>query len=318
MREQDVFSEQFEALRGHLRAIAYRMLGSISEADDAVQETWLRLSRSDTSEVENLRAWLTTVISRICLNMLRSRKARRESSLEAQLPDPILSPVDVSHPEQEVLRRAEVGLALMVVLDTLSPGERVAFVLHDIFSIPFDAVARILGKSPEAARQLASRARRRVHDAPVPDTDVQGQRAVLDAFVSASRNGDFERLLSLLDPDVVLHSDGGAARPALTEILRGAHPVAARALMFRHVRATPALINGVIGGIGWTRSAEPFVVLSCTIKRGKIVTIEVLVDPERVGKLDMSSLGPGPYRDFDDGGLVGSVAGDSQATETDR
>jgi len=288
MREQDLLSEQFESHRGHLRAVAYRMLGSLSEADDAVQETWLRLDRSDTSEVENLRAWLTTVTARICLNMLRSRRTRRESSLEAHLPDPIVTREDESDPEQQALVGDSVGLALMVVVDALSPPERVAFVLHDVFAVPFDDVAPIVGKTPAAARQLASRARRRVQDAPVPDTDLKGQRMVLDAFVAASRNGDFQGLLAVLDPNVVLRSDGGRARPGLVEIARGAEAVASRAMLYRHVRSTPVLVNGVVGGVAWTPTGEPLAVLSCTVRNGRIVSIEALTDRERLRSLNVS------------------------------
>ena len=215
MNDQDFLAERFEANRSHLRGVAYRMLGSVSEADDAVQEAWIRLSRSDTSQVDNLRAWLTTVVGRVSLNMLRSRKTRREASLETHLPDPIVSPEDGLDPEQEALLGDSIGLAMLVVLDSLTPAERVAFVLHDVFAVPFDDIAPIVGRTPTAARQLASRARRRVQGAPVPDIDLEGQWAVVDAFLAAAREGDFERLLAVLDPEVVLRSDGGATRPGL-------------------------------------------------------------------------------------------------------
>ena len=218
MNDQDWLAERFEANRSHLRGVAYRMLGSVTEADDAVQEAWIRLSRTDASQVDNLRAWLTTVVGRVCLNMLRSRKTRRESPLETHVPDPILSPEAGLDPEQEALLGDSIGLALLVVLDSLTPAERVAFVLHDVFAVPFDDIAPIVGRTPAAARQLASRGRRRVQGAPVPDVDLEGQWAVVDAFLAAARDGDFERLLAVLDPDVVVRSDGGIARPDLVSL----------------------------------------------------------------------------------------------------
>ena len=205
------------------------MLGSLTEADDAVQEAWIRLSRTDTSDVENLRAWLTTVVGRVALNMLRSRRTRRETPLEPYVADPIVSPKAGPDPEQEVLLGDSLGLALLAVLDALSPAERVAFVLHDVFGVPFDQIAPIVGRSPAATRQLASRGRRRVRGAPVPDTNLDGQWKVVDAFLAAARGGDFERLLAVLDPDVVVRSDGGAARPELVSVIRGAEAVAAQA-----------------------------------------------------------------------------------------
>src|SRR5215813_14840123 len=216
MDENAWLAERFEANRSHLRGVAYRMLGSLSDADDAVQEAWIRLSRADSGAIDDLRAWLTTVVGRVCLNMLRSRKTRREVSLETHVPDPIVSSEEGIDPEQEALLGDSVGLALVVVLDSLTPAERVAFVLHDIFDVPFNEIAPIVDRTPTAARQLASRARRRVQGAPVPDVDLAGQWAVVDAFIAASRSGDFERLLAVLDPEVVLRSDGGVARPALT------------------------------------------------------------------------------------------------------
>src|SRR5688500_7691210 len=231
MTDQDWLAERFEANRSHLRGIAFRMLGSLTEADDAVQEAWIRLSRTDTSEVENLRAWLTTVVGRVALNMLRSRKTRR-GALETHVPDPILSPEEGLDPEQEALLGDSVGLAMLVVLDSLTPAERVAFVLHDVFAVPFDEIAPIVGRTPTATRQLASRARRRVQGAPVPDVDLDGQWAVVDAFLAAARDGDFERLLAVLDPEVVLRSDGGVARPDLISLVRGARAVAERAMAF--------------------------------------------------------------------------------------
>src|SRR5258705_1435077 len=220
MNDQDWLAQRFEANRAYLRGIAFRMLGSLTEADDALQDSWIRLSRSDTSEVGNLRAWLTTVVARVCLNMLRSRKTRREVSLETHLPDPIVSPEAGMDPEQEALLGDSIGLALLVVLDALTPAERVAFVLHDVFALPFDDIAPIVGRTPTAARQLASRARRRVQGAPVPDVDLDGQWIVVEAFLAAARDGDFERLLAVLDPEVVVRSDGGAAPPGVTSPVR--------------------------------------------------------------------------------------------------
>src|SRR5262245_39174097 len=284
MHDQAWLAESFEADRSHLRGVAYRMLGSVTEADDAVQEAWIRLSRTDTSDVENLRAWLTTVVARVCLNMLRSRKTRRESSLESHLPDPILSSQDGLDPEQEALLGDSVGLAMLVVLDSLSPPERVAFVLHDVFAVPFDEIAPIVGRTPTAARQLASRARRRVQGAPVPDTDLDGQWVVADAFLAAARAGDFERLLAVLDPDVELRSDGGPARPALASHIRGAETVASQALSFRRFAgtATRVLVNGVPGGVAWSPDGRPFAVVSLTVRGDRIVAIDILADPERL------------------------------------
>lgn len=288
MDDQDWLAERFEANRSHLRAVAFRMLGSLTEADDAVQEAWIRLSRTDTSQVDNLRAWLTTVVGRVCLNMLRSRKTRREASLEIHLPDPILSPVEGLDPEQEAVLGDSVGLALLVVLDALTPAERVAFVLHDVFAVPFDEIAPIVGRTTTAVRQLASRARRRVQDAPVPDVALDRQWAVVDAFLAAARAGDFERLLAVLDPEVVLRSDGGVARPALMSLLRGAQAVAKQAMAFRHLgeTSTRVLVNGTPGAIAWAPNGSPFALVALTIKGGRIVGINVLADPDRLGRLD--------------------------------
>jgi RNA polymerase sigma factor (sigma-70 family) len=292
MDESDWLAERFETHRAHLRAVAYRMLGSLSEADDAVQDAWLRLSRADTSEVENLRAWLTTVVARVSLNLLRSRRTRREVPLDAHVRDPIVSREDAIDPEHEALLGDSVGLALLVVLDNLAPAERVAFVLHDVFAVPFDEIAPIVGRSPTAARQLASRARRRVQGAPVPDADVRGQRAVVDAFLAAARNGDFEGLLAVLDPDVVLRSDGGVARPGLVSVVRGAEAVAVRALTFARFAesARPALVNGVAGLVAWAPDGSPFSVGAFTIRGGKIVEVDVLADPARLRQLDLTVL----------------------------
>ena len=266
------------------------MLGSLAEADDAVQEAWIRLSRTDTSDVDNLRAWLTTVVGRVCLNMLRSRRTRREAPLDTHVPDPIVGPEAGVDPEQEALLGDSLGLALLAVLDALTPAERVAFVLHDVFRVPFLEIAPIVDRSPAAVRQLASRARRRVRGAPVPDTDLDGQWAVVDAFLAASRDGDFERLLAVLDPEVVLRSDGGAARPDLVSVVRGAAAVATRALSFRRLAetATRALVNGIPGGVTWAPNGRPFAVVSVTVAGGRVVSIDVLADPDRLSRLDLA------------------------------
>lgn len=292
MTDQDWLAERFETHRGHLRAVAYRMLGSLAEADDAVQEAWVRLSRTDAEEVENLRAWLTTVVSRVSLNLLRARRTRREAPLEPHVPDPIVTAPTATDPEQEVLLGDSIGLALLAVLDALSPPERVAFVLHDVFGLPFEEIARILGRTPAAARQLASRGRRRVRGAPVPDADLDAQWAVVDAFLAASRAGDFERLLAVLDPDVVLRADGGATRPELVTMTRGAEAVATGAMTFRRFAetATHALINGVPGGVAWLPDSRPFAVVSLTVAGGLIVSIDILADPERLAALDLGRI----------------------------
>ncbi len=283
-------AERFEGYRPHLRAVAYRMLGSVSEADDAVQDAWLRLSRSDTGDVDDLRAWLTTVVARLCLNMLRSRKTRREAPLETHVPDPLVSTCEGIDPEHEMLIGDSVGLALQVVLDTLSPPERLAFVLHDVFAVSFDEIAPIVGRTPTAARQLASRARRRVQGAPVPDVDLDGQWAVVDAFQAAARAGDFERLVAVLDPDVVLRSDGGEARPDLISLVRGARAVAERAMSFRRFAGTSTriLVNGIPGSVAWEPDGRPFAVLAMTVRGGKIVRIDVLADSDRLDQLDLT------------------------------
>src|SRR3954470_4625480 len=290
MADQDWLAERFEANRVHLRGVAFRMLGSVTEADDAVQEAWIRLSRTDTSQVENLRAWLTTVVGRVCLNMLRARATRREASLETHLPEPVLSSEDGIDPEQEALLGDSVGLAMLVVLDSLAPAERVAFVLHDVFGVPFDEIAPIVGRTPTAARQLASRARRRVQGAPVPDVDLAGQWAVADAFLAAARDGDFERLLGVLDPDVVVRSDGGVARPGLMSFVRGAQAVAEQAMSFRRFAdsSSRVLVNGVPGGVAWAPDGSPFAVLALTVRGGRIVAIDVLADPDRLKQLALT------------------------------
>ncbi len=293
MNDQDFLAERFEANRSHLRAVAYRMLGSLAEADDAVQETWIRLSRADRSDVENLRAWLTTVVGRVCLNMLRSRGTRRESSLDAHLPDPIVSSEAGADPEQEALLGDSVGLALWVVLDSLVPSERVAFVLHDVFAVPFDEIAPIVGRTPAATRQLASRARRRVQGTPVPDVSLDGQWVVVDAFLAAVRAGDFERLIAVLDPDVVVRSDGGATRPELGSVVRGAQAVAKQAMSFRRFAetSTRVLVNGIPGGVAWLPDGRPFAVLALTVRSELIVAIDVLADPDRLAQLNLTGVG---------------------------
>jgi len=298
MHDQEWLADRFEANRSHLRGVAYRMLGSLPEADDAVQEAWIRLSRTDTSDVGNLRAWLTTVVGRVCLNMLRTRRTRRESDLETHLPDPIVSPADGQDPEQEALLGDSVGLAMLVVLDALTPSERVAFVLHDVFAVPFDEIAPIVGRTPTATRQLASRARRRVQGAPVPDVDLDGQWAVVDAFLAASRAGDFERLIAVLDPDVVARSDGGPARPSLISVARGARAVAEQAMVFRRFgeTATRVLVNGIPGGIAWSPDGSPFAVLALTVRGGRIAEIDALTDPDRLAMLDLTVVTSAPSR----------------------
>jgi RNA polymerase sigma-70 factor (ECF subfamily) len=291
MDEHDWMAERFEEHRTHLRAVAYRMLGSLSEADDAVQETWLRLARSDTTEIENFGGWLTTVVARVCLNVLRSRRTRREDPFEAYVPDPIVSREDDVDPEQEALLADSVGLALIVVLEMLDPAERLAFVLHDMFAVPFDEIAPIVGRSPAAARQLASRARRRVSGAaPTPDADLARQRGVVDAFFAAARDGDFEALVAVLDPDIVLRSDGGALHPD-SLVVRGAEAVAARAMTFAGLSpfVRPALVNGA-AGVVVAPQGRPFSVMGFTVRDGKIVEIDALADRERLAELDLSIL----------------------------
>ena len=284
----DELAERFEEHRTRLRAVAYRMLGSLSEADDAVQEAWLRLSRSDAAAVENLGAWLTTVVARVSLNMLRSRAVRRE----VHVPEPIVDRAEAIDPEHEALLADSVGLALLVVLETLSPPERLAFVLHDIFALPFDEIAPIVDRSPEAARQLASRARRRVRgENTAPDADLSTQREVVDAFLAASREGDFEALLEVLDPDVVLRADLGPL--GVSREVRGAATVATQALGYSRIGLLlqPALINGAAGLVS-TRDGEPFSVGGFTVRNRRIVAIDILADPERLRRLDLTILDP--------------------------
>ena len=293
MTEPDWVTASFEQNRTRLRAVAYRMLGSFAEADDAVQEAWLRMSRSDASDVDNLGAWLTTIVARVCLNMLRSRNSRREQPIDVYVPDPVVSRADGTSPEDEVVLADSVGLALQVVLETLTPAERLAFVLHDMFDLPFDEIGPMVGRSPAAARQLASRARRRVRGAEVeaPDPDIGRQREVVDAFFAAAHRGDFDALVAVLDPDVVLRSDGGTSRPEASAVVYGATAVAGRAVMFaqRAALVRPVLVNGT-AGVVFTVDGRLVSVMGFTVSRGKIVQIDVMADPERLDRLDLAAL----------------------------
>lgn len=289
MDQQNWLAERFEGHRSHLRAVAYRMLGSSSEADDAVQETWLRLSRSDPDGVENLGAWLTTVVARVCLDMLRSRKSRREESLEQHMPEPIVDQRDGIDPEREALLADSIDLAMLVVLDTLTPAERVAFVLHDTFAVPFDEIAVIVGRSPSATRKLASRARARVQGAAAArDADRTRQREVVSAFLAASRDGDFQALLLLLDPDVVVRADWAAVAAGASEEVRGAAAVA-ESFAGRARAARPTLVNGD-AGLVTAPGSEPRNVFRFTIKQGNVVAIDLIADSEHIGHLDLEPL----------------------------
>jgi RNA polymerase sigma-70 factor (ECF subfamily) len=293
MTDHDWLAARFEENRRHLRAVAYRMLGTLTEADDAVQEAWLRLSRSDAGAIENLGGWLTTVVARVCLDMLRSRRTRREEPFGIRVPDPILSRADGVDPEQATLLADSVGLALLVVLQTLEPDERLAFVLHDMFAVPFDEIAPIVGRTPAAARQLASRARRHVRGAaPVPDPDLARQRAVVEAFVAAARDGDLEALLAVLHPDAVLHTDGGTVRPGATRTVRGARAIAEGVLAFSRAAgfARPALVNGAAGLVAIAPGGQLISVVGFTIAGGAIVELDLLTDPARLRTLDVSVL----------------------------
>jgi RNA polymerase sigma-70 factor (ECF subfamily) len=289
MGEREWLAERFEEHRTHLRGVAYRMLGSSSEADDAVQEAWLRLSRSDTSAVENLGGWLTTVVARVCLDMLRSRQSRREEPLDAQAPESIVERRVQIDPEHEAILADSVGPALLVVLETLAPAERISFVLHDMFAVPFDEIASIVGRSPAAARQLASRARRRVQGASVPDAEHSRQREIVEAFLAASRGGDFAALLAVLDPDVVLRADRAAVEMGASREVRGAAEVA-ETFSGRARAAQPALVNGAMGLV-WIQRGRPTVVFGFKTSLGKIVEIDLLADPKRLRELDVSVLG---------------------------
>ena len=293
MVENQWLADRFEENRAHLRAVAYRMLGSLAEADDAVQDTWLRLSRAGADEVENLAGWLTTVTARVCLNMLRSRRRRRE--VEVHLPDLVVITDGELQPEEEALLADSVGLALLVVLDTLTPAERLAFVLHDMFDLPFEQIAPVVGRTPAAARQLASRARRRVKGADIQaDPDLTRQREVVDAFFSAARGGDFDALVAVLDPGVVLRIDAGPRRPAASMAVRGAAEVARQALTglsaaLRAVDLRPALVNGAAGVVVFMRG-RPVTVIGFTVTEGKIAEIDAIADPERSGKITAAVL----------------------------
>jgi RNA polymerase sigma factor (sigma-70 family) len=293
MDQQDWLAERFEQYRPRLRAVSYRMLGSLSEADDAVQETWLRLSRADTSDVDDMGAWLTTVVARICLNALRSRKAHPEEPIDAHLPDPIVSAVGAVDPEDEALIADSVGLALLIVLDSLAPAERLAFVLHDVFDVPFEQVAQIVDRSEPATRQLASRARRRLKTIGTSEVDVAKQWEVVDAFLAAAREGDFEGLLKVLDPDVVRRVDAGALFPGVPRVLRGARAVASGALAFQKfdVVTRRALVNGGPGVVSFAGD-RPVSVVGFTIAHGKVVEMNILVNPDRVRQLDLTVVGP--------------------------
>ena len=271
------------------------MLGSLAEADDAVQDAWLRMSRAGTDDIENLGGWMTTITARVCLNILRSRKTRREESFGVHIPDPVVSAADATQPEEEVVLADSVGLALLVVLDSLSPAERLAFVLHDMFELPFDEIAPMVDRSPDAARQLASRARRRVRGADVPrsDPDPGRQREVVDAFFLAARGGDFDALVELLHPDVVLRADFGAKRREASRLVRGAAAVAGQSLkgVIPNADLHPALVNGA-AGVVISIKGRPFAIMGFTIADGKIVEVDAIADPERVGRLAAEVLPP--------------------------
>jgi RNA polymerase sigma factor (sigma-70 family) len=289
MDEREWLAERFEEHRTRLRAVAYRMLGSLSEAEDAVQDAWLKLSRSDADEIENLGAWLTTVVAHESLDILRSRARHREEPLGVHIPDPIIDPADGTDPEHEALIADSVGLALLIVLETLAPAERLAFVLHDMFAVPFAEIAPIVERSPEATRQLASRARRRVRgERTVPDLDLDRQREVVEAFLAAARDGNFDVLVSVLDPDVVLRADFGGGR---TQELHGAEAVASQAQSFRRLDlvAHPVLVNGAVGTVT-TLEGRPFSVAAVTVRDGKIVEMDFIADPERLAQLDLTVL----------------------------
>jgi RNA polymerase sigma factor (sigma-70 family) len=288
-------AEQFEQHRAHLRAVAYRMLGSASEAEDAVQESWIRLGRTDVTDIDNLRAWLTTVVARVCLDMLRTRTSRREDPLseedDTHVPDPVIARADAD-PEADAMLADSVGLALLVVLEKLEPAERLAFVLHDVFGLTFDEIAAIVDRTPVATRQLASRARRRVQgQAPASDADLRAQRRVVDAFLAAAQRGDFEALLAVLDPDIVLRADGGAVK-GMSRLVRGAQAVMAQAAAFSKIALSHqiVLVNGSIGVVTRTPDGRPFSVIGFTIASGKVVEMDILADPDRLGRLDLSAV----------------------------
>jgi RNA polymerase sigma factor (sigma-70 family) len=291
MSTPERLADRFEEHRGHVRAVAYRLLGSVSDAEDAVQESWLRLSRTDVSGVENLRAWLTTVVARVCLDLLRARTSRREDPLDVYVPDPIVTRAD-GDPESDALLADSVGLALLVVLETLEPPERLAFVLHDVFGMTFDEIGPIVDRSPVAARQLASRARRRVqNEAPPADRDVRQQRRAVEAFLAAARDGDLERLITVLDPAIVLRADGGAIK-GVSRLVRGAQAVVAQAAAFSKLALSTqvVLVNGHAGVVSRLPDGRLFSVLAFTVVGGKVAQIDILADPERLGRLDLSAI----------------------------
>ena len=293
--ERDWLARRFEAGRPRLEAIAYRMLGSFAEAEDAVQEAWLRLNRAGADGVENLDGWLTTVVGRVCLNQLRARRVRAREGSGTPMPDPLVAPEAAQDPEQAVLLSESIGLALLVILDTLAPAERLAFVLHDMFELSFEEIGPLVGRSPTAARQLASRARRRVRGAapPAPDPDVARQREVIDAFFAAARGGRFEALMAVLDPQVVLRSDGGSARPEASLVLRGAEAVARRVMQAAQPSSTlhPVLVNGAAGVVAML-DGQPFSVMGFVVVAGRVVEINAFADPERLSALDLTRLEP--------------------------
>ena len=286
--EQDWLTERFEQHRSHLRAVAYRMLGSVSEADDALQEAWLRIHDRDPEGVENMQAWLTTVVGRVCLNMLRSRRARREA-LSVRVPDPVVSFDEDVDPENEALLAESVGLALLVVLDELSPAERLAFVLHDVFGVPFADIAGALSRSEAAAQQLASRARRHMQGSPEPDPDLTRQRKVVEAFFAASRDGDFDALVAVLAPDVQLRIDGGRLREQASLVLHGAEAVAAHTATYARLYPfmRPALVNGAAGAVV-APNGRPLSVMAFTVSNGQIAQIDALIDPQRLARLNLT------------------------------
>ncbi|MFI6585867.1 sigma-70 family RNA polymerase sigma factor [Embleya sp. NPDC050493] len=290
MDENEFLAGRFEEHRARLRAVAYRMLGSLSEADDAVQETWIRLSRTDVREIDNLAGWLTTAVARVSLNMLRSRRTRREDPLDAHVPDPVVTPDEGTDPEHEAVLADSVGLALLVVLETLAPAERLAFVLHDMFALPFDEIAPIVDRTPTATRQLASRARRRVQGSPGdPDVDPIRQREVVDAFLAASRAGDFQALLALLDPDVVVRADRAAVLAGATDDVRGAMAVA-ETFTGRAQAARTALVDGIFGAV-WAPRGKPRVIFGFTVVDGRIVGIDLLSDPDHLRETEVTFVG---------------------------
>jgi RNA polymerase sigma-70 factor (ECF subfamily) len=288
MDERDWLAERFQEHRPRLRAVAYRMLGSTSEADDAVQEAWIRLSRSNAGEIDNLEAWLVAAVGRVALNMLRARRTRREEPLDAHLPDPLVDPADGIDPEHEALLADSVGLAMLVVLETLTPAERLAYVLHDMFSVPFEEIGAILDRSPDAARQLASRGRRRIRGADTtPDADPAAQQEVVEAFLAAARHGDFDALVAVLDPDIVVHEDTGSGTLVA---VHGAENVARRAAAVSRIGlvAWPALVNGAAGWVSLL-DGEVFAVGALTVRNGRITTIDILLDPARLARLDLTA-----------------------------